>query len=53
MSGGPGVVQRRLIAAFQVESHRRSTVEQLAEIAVPGEVIEREHKSVCRRWRAN
>ncbi len=41
MSRGLGVVQRRLIAALQ--ARRRFTVEELAEIAFPGEPIERKH----------
>ncbi len=43
MSRGLGIVQRRLIAAFQREPTRRFTVEQLAEIAFRGEQIERKH----------
>lgn len=43
MSRGLGIVQRRLIAAFQAEQGRRFTVEELAEIAFPGEPIERKH----------
>ncbi len=49
MSRGPGVVQRRLIAAFQSEPTRRFTVEQLAEIAFPGQQIERKHEVSVRR----
>jgi hypothetical protein len=41
-------VQRRLIAALD-ESGRRFTVEELAEIAFPGELIERKHE-VSVRW---
>ena len=48
MSRGPGVVQRRLIAAFQVETGRR-TVKEFAEIAFPGETIERKHLASVRR----
>jgi hypothetical protein len=48
MSRGPGVVQRRLIAAFQVETGRR-TVKEFAEIAFPGETIERKHLVSVRR----
>ncbi len=49
MSRGPGVVQRKLISAFQSEPTRRFTVEQLAEIAFPGEQIERKHAVSVRR----
>ena len=49
MSSGPGIVQRRLIAALQSEPTRRFTVEQLAEIAFPGEQIERKHVVSVRR----
>ena len=48
MSHGPGVVQRRLIAALD-EPGRRFTVEELAEIAFPGETIERKHEVSVRR----
>ena len=41
-------MQRRLIAVFQVEPGRR-TVEELAEIAFPGETIERKHLVSVRR----
>jgi hypothetical protein len=37
MSGEAGDVQRTLIAAFQGERGRRVLVEELAEIAFPGE----------------
>ncbi|HZZ63767.1 MAG TPA: hypothetical protein VFE63_21825 [Roseiarcus sp.] len=49
MSRGPGIVQRRLIAAFQSEPTRHFTVEQLAAIAFPGEPIERKHAVSVRR----
>ena len=49
MSRGPGIVQRRLIAALQNEPTRRFTVEQLAAIAFPGEQIERKHAVSVRR----
>jgi hypothetical protein len=49
MSRGPGVVQRRLVAAFQVEPGRRFIVKELAEIAFPGEPIERKHEVSVRR----
>ena len=49
MSRGPGIVQRRLIAAFQSEPTRHFTVEQLAEIVFPGEQIERKHAVSVRR----
>jgi len=49
MSRGPGIVQRRLIAAFQSEPTLRFAVEQLAEIAYPGEQIERKHAVSVRR----
>jgi hypothetical protein len=48
MSRGVGIVQRRLIAALD-EPRRRFTVEELAEIAFPGEVIERKHEVSVRR----
>jgi hypothetical protein len=48
MSRGPGVIQRRLIAAFH-EPGRRFTVEELAEIAFPGEPLERKHAVSVRR----
>jgi hypothetical protein len=49
MSRGPGVVQRRMIEAIQGEPARRFTVGQLAEIAFPGEPIERKHAVSVRR----
>ena len=49
MSRGLGVVQRRLIAAFQDQPCRRFTVEELAEIAFPSELIERKHEVSARR----
>ena len=49
MSRGVGIVQRGLIAAFQGEPGRRFTVEELAEIAFPGEPIERKHLVSVRR----
>jgi hypothetical protein len=49
MSRGPGVVQRRVIAALQSEPGRRFTVKKLAEIAFPGETIERTHEVSVRR----
>ena len=49
MSRGPGIVQRRLIAAFHSEPTQRFTVEQLAEIVFPGEQIERKHAASVRR----
>ena len=49
MSRGLGVVQRRLIAALQAEPKRLFTVEELAEIAFPGEPIERKHWVSVRR----
>lgn len=48
MSRGQGVVQRSLIAALD-ERGRRFTVEELAEIAFPGEPIERKHWVSVRR----
>ena len=44
-----GVVQRRLVAALQAEPKRLFTVEELAEIAFPGEPIERKHAVSVRR----
>ncbi len=49
MSRGLGVVQRRIIAALQAEPMRLFTVEELAEIAFPGEPIERKHAGSVRR----
>jgi hypothetical protein len=49
MSRGPGILQRRLIAAFQSEPTRRFTVEQLSAIAFPGQPIERKHAVSARR----
>jgi hypothetical protein len=48
MSRGLGVVQRRLVAALD-ELGRRFAVEELAEIAFPGEPIERMHLVSVRR----
>jgi hypothetical protein len=48
MSRGLGTVQRSLIATLN-ESGRRFTIEELAEIAFPGEVIERKHEVSVRR----
>jgi hypothetical protein len=48
MSRGAGIVQRRLIAALD-ELGYRFTVEELAEIAFPGEPIERKHLVSVRR----
>ena len=49
MSRGAGVVQRRLIAAFEVEPGRRFKVKELAEIVFPGEPVERKHEVSVRR----
>ena len=49
MSRGAGNVQRSLIAAFQGELGRRFTAKELAEIALPGEPIERKHLVSVRR----
>ena len=49
MSRGLGIVQRGLLAAYQLEPTRRFTVKQLAEIAFPGEQIERKHAVSVRR----
>jgi hypothetical protein len=48
MSRGLGTVQRSLIAALE-EHGRRFTVEELAKIAFPGELIERKHGVSVRR----
>jgi hypothetical protein len=48
MSHGAGIVQRSLIAALD-ERRRRFTVEELAEMAFPGELIERTHMVSVRR----
>ena len=49
MSRGAGVVQRRIIAALQAEPWQHFTVEELTEIAFPGEPIERKHLVSVRR----
>jgi hypothetical protein len=49
MSRGPGNVQRRLIAAFEGERAQRFSVQELAEVAFPGETIERTHMVSVRR----
>ena len=49
MSRGAGNVQRSLIAAFQGELGRPFAVQKLAEIAFPGEPIERTHLVSLRR----
>ena len=49
MSRGAGIVQRRIIAALQAEPTRLFTVEELAEIAFPGEPIEHKHWVSVRR----
>jgi hypothetical protein len=48
MSRGLGTVQRRLIAALD-EPGRRYAVRELAELAFPGELIERKHEVSVRR----
>ena len=42
-------MQRSLIAAFQGGLGRRFTVDELAEMAFPGELIERKHMVSVRR----
>ena len=49
MSRGRGIVQRRLIEAIQGEPCRLFAVEELAEIAFPGELVERKHAVSVRR----
>lgn len=49
MSRGPGIVQRRIMAAFEDQPAKRFTVEELCELAYPGEAIERKHKESVRR----
>ena len=49
MSRGPGVVQRRITAAFKAEPARHFTVEELAFIAYPGAMIERSQLEAVRR----
>ena len=49
MSRGAGNVQRSLMAAFEGELGRLFRVEELAEIAFPGELIERKHLVSVRR----
>lgn len=49
MSCGLGIVQGRLIAAFQAEPGRRFKVVELAELAFPGEPIEHKHEVSVRR----
>jgi hypothetical protein len=48
MSRGAGIIQRRLRAVYETTPTLR-TVEQLAEIVFPGEVIERTHLVSVRR----
>ena len=49
VSRGLGVVQRRLIAAFESEPTRHFTIRELAELAFPGTPIERKHEVSVRR----
>jgi hypothetical protein len=49
MSRGLGIVQRRLVAAFQLQPTPRVTVKQLAEVVFPAEQIERKHLVSVRR----
>jgi hypothetical protein len=49
MSRGPGIVQRRVIAAFQSAPTRHFTVEQLAQVVFLGAQIERKHAVSVRR----
>ena len=49
MSRGPGHLPRRLLSALQAEPNRRFTVEELAELAYPGEEIDRSRLSSTRR----
>ena len=49
MSRGAGIVQRRLVAAIQAEPKRLFTVEELAKIVFPDELIERKHLVSVRR----
>jgi hypothetical protein len=49
MSRGPGAAQRTLTEAIQGEPGRLFTVKDLAEIALPGEPIERKHTVSVRR----
>ena len=49
MSRGPGIVQRSLIAALQGEPDRWFTIDELTEIAYPGEAVGHKHSSSVRR----
>ncbi|SRR5208282_2145656 len=49
VSRGPGIVQRRLLAAFEAEPSRRFTMRELAQVVWPGEAIGDSHRaSLCR-----
>jgi len=49
MSRGPGIVQRSLMTAFQSQLGRPFTIEELAKVAFPGELIEHAHMVSVRR----
>jgi hypothetical protein len=49
MSRGPGIVQRRLVAALQAEPARRFTVEELTAIAFPAAEVGRAGLASVRR----
>jgi hypothetical protein len=48
MSRGRGIVQRRIVAAFEDQPGKRFTVDELAALAYPGVAIERKHKEGVR-----
>jgi hypothetical protein len=49
MSRGIGLVQRRIKDAFESNPGKAFTIVGLAEIAFPGQTIERKHKQSVRR----
>jgi hypothetical protein len=49
MSRGRGIVQRRIIAAFDAEPSRRFSIEELASVVYPGKTIERSQREAVRR----
>jgi hypothetical protein len=49
MSRGPGIIQRRVVAALEAEPTRRFTTEDLAAIVYSGEAIGHKHLSSVRR----
>lgn len=49
MSRGFGVIQLRLVAAFQAEPGKPFAVRELASVVFPGMAIERKHEVSVRR----